>query len=103
MFTSLTSPGCNQILSGLYKIKTLFSNLFGLLVVLSYINSIFSSISFSKKKMKCLLCNFKSNEKLEDKNHYLNFHNVDKTNIFFQRLLKRTMKRTMSWKKMREM
>ena len=45
--------------------------------------------------MKCLLCNFKSNEKLEDENHYLNFHNVDKTNIFFQRLLKRTMKRTM--------
>ena len=36
--------------------------------------------------MKCLLCNFKSNEKLEVENHYLNFHNVDKNNIFFQRL-----------------
>ena len=36
--------------------------------------------------MKCLLCNFKSNEKLEVENHYLNFHNVDKTNVFFQRL-----------------
>ena len=36
--------------------------------------------------MKCLLCNFKSNEKLEFENHYLNFHNVDKNNIFFQRL-----------------
>ena len=36
--------------------------------------------------MKCLLCNFKSNEKLDVENHYLNFHNVDKTNVFFQRL-----------------
>ena len=36
--------------------------------------------------MKYLLCNFKSNEKLEVENHYLNFHNVDKNNIFFQRL-----------------
>ena len=36
--------------------------------------------------MKCLLCNFKSNEKLEVENHYLNFHNVDKNKIFFQRL-----------------
>ena len=36
--------------------------------------------------MKCLLCNFKSNDKLEVENHYLNFHNVDKTNVFFQRL-----------------
>ena len=36
--------------------------------------------------MKCLLCNFKSNEKLEVENHYLNFYNVDKNNIFFQRL-----------------
>ena len=87
MFTSLTSPGFNQILSGAYKIKTLFSNLFGLRTVLSYINSIFSSISFSKKKKKCLLCNFKSNEKLEVENHYLNFHNVDKTNVFFSKTI----------------
>ena len=36
--------------------------------------------------MKCLLCDFKSNEKSEVENHYLNFHNVDKNNIFFQRL-----------------
>ena len=35
--------------------------------------------------MKCLLCSFKSNEKSEVENHYLNFHNVDK-NVFFQRL-----------------
>ena len=39
-----------------------------------------------RNKMKCLLCNFKSNEKLQVENHYLNFHNVDKNNIFFQRL-----------------
>ena len=36
--------------------------------------------------MKCLSCDFKSNEKSEVENHYLNFHNVDKNNIFFQRL-----------------
>ena len=36
--------------------------------------------------MKCLLCKFKSNEKAEVENHYLNFHNVDKDNVFFQRL-----------------
>ena len=36
--------------------------------------------------MKCLLCYFNSNEKSEVENHYLNFHNVDKNNIFFQRL-----------------
>ena len=36
--------------------------------------------------MKCLFCDFKSNEKSEVENHYLNFHNVDKNSIFFQRL-----------------
>ena len=36
--------------------------------------------------MKCLLCNFKSNETKEVKNHYLNFHNVDRNNVFFKRL-----------------
>ena len=36
--------------------------------------------------MKCLLCDFKSNEKSEVENYYLNFHNVDKNNIFFQKL-----------------
>ena len=36
--------------------------------------------------MKCLLCDFKLNEKSEVENHSLNFHNADKNNIFFQRL-----------------
>ena len=36
--------------------------------------------------MKCLLCDFKSNETNEVKNHYLNFHNVDPNNVFFKRL-----------------
>ena len=35
--------------------------------------------------MKCLLCKFNSNEISEVRNH-LNFHNVDKTNVFFKRL-----------------
>ena len=36
--------------------------------------------------MKCLLCKFNSNEISDIKNHYLNFHNVDKINVFFKRL-----------------
>ena len=35
--------------------------------------------------MKCLSCDFKSNEKTEVENHYLNFHNVDKNNIFYEK------------------
>ena len=38
--------------------------------------------------MKCLLCKFNSNEISEVRNHYLNFRNVDKTNVFFKRLFK---------------
>ena len=34
--------------------------------------------------MKCLLCDFKSNETNEVKNQYLNFHNVDPNNVFFK-------------------
>ena len=36
--------------------------------------------------MKCLSCDFISNETNEVKNHYLNFHNVDRNNVFFKRL-----------------
>ena len=36
--------------------------------------------------MKCLLCKFASNDKLEIETHYLKFHNVDKGNVFFRRL-----------------
>ena len=36
--------------------------------------------------MKCLFCNFKSNQTNEVKNHYLNFHNVNGNNVFFKRL-----------------
>ena len=36
--------------------------------------------------MKCLLWDFKSNETDEVKNYYLNFHNVDRNNVFFKRL-----------------
>ena len=36
--------------------------------------------------MKCLLCNFKDNNKLELRNHYLNFHQVDRNNQFFKKL-----------------
>ena len=38
--------------------------------------------------MKCLLCKFKSKNKLELENHYINFHNVDKENNYFKKLLK---------------
>ena len=36
--------------------------------------------------MKCLSCDFISNETNEVKNHYLNFHKVDRNNVFFKRL-----------------
>ena len=36
--------------------------------------------------MKCLLCNFTSKDKSKIENHYINFHNVDRENIFFRRL-----------------
>ena len=37
--------------------------------------------------MKCLLCNFKNNDKLELRNHYLNFHQADRNNQFFKKLI----------------
>ena len=37
--------------------------------------------------MKCLLCKFIAKEKSEIENHYINFHNVDKENVYFKRLL----------------
>ena len=39
--------------------------------------------------MKCLLCKFNSKNKLEIENHYINFHNVDKENIYFKKLIRR--------------
>ena len=36
--------------------------------------------------MKCLLCNFTSKDKSKIENHYINFHNVDRENVFFRRL-----------------
>ena len=37
--------------------------------------------------MKCLLCDYKSIEKIELKEHYLKYHNVDENNIFFKRVI----------------
>ena len=37
--------------------------------------------------MKCLLCNFTTNEKNKLKNHYIKYHNVDKDNSFFNKLI----------------
>ena len=37
--------------------------------------------------MKCLLCNFTTNEKTKLKNHYIKYHNVDKNNSFFKKLI----------------
>ena len=36
--------------------------------------------------MKCLLCDFKLKEANQVKNHYLNFHKIDRKNVFFKRL-----------------
>ena len=37
--------------------------------------------------MKCLLCDYKNNEKKELKEHYLKYHNVDENNLFFKRVI----------------
>ena len=37
--------------------------------------------------MKCLLCEFNTNDKNQLKNHYLKYHNVDKNNLFFKKLI----------------
>ena len=46
----------------------------------------FPLILFLAIKMKCLLCKFKSNEKRELENHYFNFYNINKGNVFLRRL-----------------
>ena len=37
--------------------------------------------------MKCLLCDFITNNKEELKKHYLQFHNVDENNLFFKKII----------------
>ena len=37
--------------------------------------------------MKCLLCNFKNNQREKLKEHYLKYHNVDENNFFFEKLI----------------
>ena len=37
--------------------------------------------------MKCLLCQYKTNDKNELKKHYLKYHNVDENNLFFKKLI----------------
>ena len=37
--------------------------------------------------MKCLLCQFNSNDKNKLKNHYFQYHNIEPNNLFFTRLI----------------
>ena len=37
--------------------------------------------------MKCLLCEYKTNDKNELKKHYLKYHNADENNLFFKKLI----------------
>ena len=37
--------------------------------------------------MKCTLCKFKTSNKEELKNHYINFHNVDENNEYFKKIM----------------
>ena len=39
--------------------------------------------------MKCLLCQYESNEKKELKEHYLKYHNVNENNLFFKKVIDR--------------
>ena len=38
-------------------------------------------------RMKCLLCQYKTNEKNKLKEHYLKYHNADENNLFFKKLI----------------
>ena len=40
--------------------------------------------------MECVLCNFRSNIKGKLKQHYVDFHNVDKNNVFFKKLMQQS-------------
>ena len=37
--------------------------------------------------MKCLLCRYNTNDKIELKKHYVKYHNVDENNLFFKKLI----------------
>ena len=37
--------------------------------------------------MKCLLCEYKTNNKNELKEHYIKYHNVDENNLFFKKVI----------------
>ena len=37
--------------------------------------------------MKCLLCQYSTNEKSQLKKHYVKYHNIDKDNVFFKKLI----------------
>ena len=39
--------------------------------------------------MKCLICNFESNDLEDVRKHYLDFHNVNQNNQFFIKLFKK--------------
>ena len=38
-------------------------------------------------RMKCLLCQYENNQKEELREHYIKYHNVDKNNLFFKKLI----------------
>ena len=38
-------------------------------------------------RMKCLLCQYKNNQKKELREHYVKYHNVDENNLFFKKLI----------------
>ena len=37
--------------------------------------------------MKCLLCNYENKERDQLKDHYVKYHNIDKNNLFFKKLI----------------
>ena len=39
--------------------------------------------------MKCPLCKYTAKDKTEIENHYINFHNIDKDNVYFRRLIEK--------------
>ena len=47
--------------------------------------------------MKCLLCDFKSNDLENVRKHYLDFHNVNRNNHFLKKLFKKQKLSIIFW------
>ena len=86
MSTIFFSPGSNFSLCGEYNTNTLLSKSIGFLT-LKWNFIVCDILLFVPFRMKCLLCDYITTDKKSLKEHYIEFHNVNKNNYFFKRLI----------------